>query len=405
MSKLPPSSRSAHVPPAILSLGFRPFFLAGALFAAAMIALWVPWFLGLIAVPSAFPPAAWHAHELLFGLMPAIIAGFLLTAVSNWTGRPPIAGWPLAGLLLIWLAGRLAVAASTHLDAWTTAALSVAFPLVLAAAVGREIVAAGNRRNLKIVAVLLGLAAADALFHYEIAEFGRTKLAHTLAISLVVTLLMIIAGRIVPAFTANWLKQTRPGEGPLPAAFGPFDAAVMILSGAALLGWALLPSLDASPWARPAIGAALLAAAAANLVRQARWTPHRTYAEPLLAILHVAYVFVPLGFLLSGLGVLRDDYDFATAGLHAWTSGAIATMMLAVMTRVSRGHTGRPLTAPFGTVVIYLAILIAAGARIGAGLHPELTTILLPIAGLTWIVAFAGFAILYGRILVRPRAT
>jgi uncharacterized protein involved in response to NO len=391
-------------PPAILSLGFRPFFLAGSLFAAILIALWVPWFLGLIAIPSAFPPTAWHAHELLFGFLPAIIAGFLLTAVPNWTGRSPICGWPLAILVLVWLAGRLAIAASTHLDPGTTAALSIAFPLALAAVIGREIVAAQNRRNLKIIVVLLGIAAADALFHYEIWQFGRTKFAHTLAVALIILLLMIIAGRIVPAFTTNWLKHNRPG-GALPAPFSPFDTAAMILSGAALLGWVALPLLEEeAPQARTVVGITLLAAAVANIVRQARWTPQRTFAEPLLAILHVAYLFVGIGFLLSGLAVLWDDYDFATAGLHAWTSGAIATMILAVMTRVSRGHTGRPLTAPASTVVLYAAVLVAAVARICAALHPELSMILLPTAGLTWIVAFAGFAGFYGRILLSPRS-
>lgn len=398
------SATSHRAPPAFLSLGFRPFFLIGALFAAVMIALWVPWFLGLISVPSAFPPAAWHAHELLFGFMPAIIAGFLLTAVPNWTGRPPVRGAPLLALVALWLAGRIAIAVSTHLDPGWTAALSVAFPIALALVVGRDIIAADNRRNLKVVAVLLGLAAADALFHYEIWQFGRTKFAHTLAVALALLLLMIVAGRIIPLFTSNWLMKNRPG-GALPATFGTFDMAAMILSGTALLGWVSLPLLDDAPWARPVVGTALIASGVANFVRQARWTPHRTFAEPLLAILHVAYVFVGVGFVLSGLGVLWDDYDFATGGLHAWTAGAIAVMMIAVMTRVSRGHTGRALTAPAGTVVLYAAILVAAVARICAGLHPELTTIFLPVAGLMWIAAFAGFALLYGRILMSPRVS
>lgn len=398
------SATSHRAPPAFLSLGFRPFFLIGALFAAVMIALWVPWFLGLISVPSAFPPAAWHAHELLFGFMPAIIAGFLLTAVPNWTGRPPVRGAPLLALVALWLAGRIAIAVSTHLDPGWTAALSVAFPIALALVVGRDIIAADNRRNLKVVAVLLGLAAADALFHYEIWQFGRTKFAHTLAVALALLLLMIVAGRIIPLFTSNWLMKNRPG-GALPATFGTFDMAAMILSGTALLGWVSLPLLDDGPWARPVVGTALIASGVANFVRQARWTPHRTFAEPLLAILHVAYVFVGVGFVLSGLGVLWDDYDFATGGLHAWTAGAIAVMMIAVMTRVSRGHTGRALTAPARTVVLYAAILVAAVARICAGLHPELTTIFLPVAGLMWIAAFAGFALLYGRILMSPRVS
>jgi uncharacterized protein involved in response to NO len=390
-------------PPTILSLGFRPFFLLGALFAAIMIALWVPWFLGLISVPSAFPPTAWHAHELLFGFMPAIIAGFLLTAVPNWTGRPPVAGWQLGGLVALWLAGRVAIALSTYLDPAVTAALSISFPIVLAAVIGREILAAKNRRNLKIVAVLLGLAITDALFHYEIGQFGRPKIAHTLAVALTLLLLMIIAGRILPFFTTNWLKQNRAGA--LPSAFGRFDIVAMLTSGTALLAWVALPQMEATaPWVRPLVGSVMIAAAAINFLRQARWTPHRTFAEPLLAILHIAYVFVGLGFLLIGLGVLRDNYEFATAGLHAWTSGAIGTMMLAIMTRVSRGHTGRALTAPVGTVALYVAILVAAGARIAAGLNPEFTFVLLPIAGVAWVVAFGGFAILYGSMLTSPRA-
>ncbi len=398
-----PSSDIPHrAVPAFLSLGFRPFFLFGALFAVILIALSVPWFLGLIAVPSAMPPVAWHAHELLLGLVPAIAAGTLLTAVPTSTGRRPIAGWPLAGLVLLWLAGRLAIAGSAHLDAGWTAALCVAFPLALAAVVGREIVAAGDRRRLAIVAAFVGLAAADLLFHWEIWQFGRTKLAHALALALVMVLMMTAAGRIVPTLTANWLQQNRPGA-PRPAAFGGFDAVILLVSGAALLGWALLPLFADVPGARSLTGALLLAAGAANLVRQARWQPHRTPAEPLLAILHVAYLFVGFGFLLLGLGVLRDNDEVAAAGLQAWTWGAIATLMLAVMTRVSLEQAGRPLAASAGTVLLYAAILVAAGTRIGAALYPELTPILLLAAGLAWIAAFGGFAVLYGFMLLTPR--
>lgn len=398
-----PSSDIPHrVVPAFLSLGFRPFFLFGALFAVILIALSVPWFLGLIAVPSAMPPVAWHAHELLLGLVPAIAAGTLLTAVPTSTGRRPIAGWPLASLVLLWLAGRLAIAGSAHLDAGWSAALCVAFPLALAAVVGRAIVAAGDRRHLAIVAALVGRAAADLLFHWEIWQFGRTKLAHALALALVMVLMMTAAGRIVPTLTANWLQQNRPGA-PRPAAFGGFDAVILLVSGAALLGWALLPLFADVPWTRSLTGALLLAAGAANLVRQARWQPHRTLPEPLLAILHVAYLFVGFGFLLLSLGVLRDNDEVAAAGLQAWTWGAIATLMLAVMTRVSLEQAGRPLAASAGPVLLYAAILVAAGTRIGAALYPELTPILLLAAGLAWIAAFGGFAVLYGRMLLTPR--
>lgn len=396
------TSHPPQSPPAVLSLGFRPFFLLGALFAVIMIALWVPWFLGFIAVPSAFPPVAWHAHELLFGFVPAIIAGFLLTAVPNWTGRRPIVGLSLAGLVLLWLAGRIAIALSAHVDPCVIATLSAAFPAVLAVVVGREIVLARNTRNLKVVGVLLGLAVADLLFHYEIWQFGRPRHAHTVAVALALLLVIVISGRIIPTFTANWLKANREGA-PLPPAFDRIDLAAVLLSGAALLGWMSVSFLDSVQWGRPLVAALMLGAAAANLLRQARWQPHRTGAEPLLAILHVAYAFVGLGFLLAGLGIAWGDYDFTTAGIHAWTVGAIGTMMIGVMTRVSRGHTGRPLTAPAGTVLLYALILIAAATRIVAGLYPQVTPMLLPLSGLAWVGAFGGFVVLYGRMLVSPR--
>lgn len=390
-------------PIAFLSLGFRPFFLFGALYAALLVALWVPWFLGIIAVPSAFPPVAWHAHELLFGFVPAIIAGFLLTAVPNWTRRAPIAGTGLALLLCVWIFGRLALAFSTHLDPSVTAAVCVAFPLALAIAIGHELVAARNWRNLKIVAILCGIAIADALFHYEIFVFGRTKFAHTGAVALVLMLVMIVAGRIVPLFTTNWLLQNRPGRAELPVSFNRWDVASMVLSGAALAAWVLLPLFDEVAWGVSATGSALVAAGIANVVRQARWVPQRTFGEPLLAILHVAYVFVGVGFVLTGLGVLWDDPGFASAGLHAWTTGALATMMIAVMTRVSRGHTGRRLTAPWSTVALYAVMLVAALTRIAVSLAPEHTMVLLPLSGAAWVFAFGGFAALYGPMLLRPR--
>ncbi|AHB48224.1 short-chain dehydrogenase [Hyphomicrobium nitrativorans NL23] len=392
-------------PLAFLSLGFRPFFLFGALYAALLVALWVPWFLGLIAVPSAFPPVAWHAHELLFGFVPAIIAGFLLTAVPNWTGRAPVAGTGLALLLFVWLLGRISIAFSGHLDPRVTAAVCVAFPLVLAAVIGREIVAARNWRNLKIVAVLCGIAIADALFHYEIFVFGRTKFAHTGALALVLMLVMIVAGRIIPLFTTNWLLQNRAVGGTLPVSFNRGDIVSMLLSGAALAAWVFLPLYDEVTWGIPAAGGMLTAAGIANLWRQVRWAPHRTFAEPLLAILHVAYAFVGIGFVLTGLGVLWDDAGFASAGLHAWTTGALATMMIAVMTRVSRGHTGRRLTAPWPTVVLYVAMLVAVVSRLIVSLAPEHTMVLLPLSGVAWVLAFGGFAILYGPMLARPRVT
>lgn len=386
--------------PAILSYGFRPFFLAGALYAALLIALWVPWFLGFLTVPSAFNPIAWHAHELLFGYVGAIIAGFLLTAIPNWTGRLPVAGVPLAGLFALWLVGRIAVGVSEWLDPVTTAVLTLMFPLVLIAVTAREIVAGRNWRNVKVIAAVAVFTAAQALFHYELWRFGWQRFGAPLAIAATVLLIIIIGGRIVPSFTLNWVKRANPGRAPVP--FNRFDRWVTIVSGAVLAAWVVQPAV---PETAPIVGGLLLATAGLTLWRQARWCPDRTLKEPLVAILHIGHVFVPLGFLFAGAAVLADDVGYASAAVHTWTVGAIGVMTLAVMTRASLGHTGRALTAGTGTTALYLLAIAAALVRASAGLAPQAASSLYTLSAALWCAAFLGFAVLYGPALLRPRET
>jgi uncharacterized protein involved in response to NO len=392
------SLQRAWAGPALFSYGFRPFFLFGALHAALMVGLWVPWYLGFVRVPSAFPPVVWHGHELLFGYVPAIVAGFLLTAVPNWTGRLPVVGWPLAGLFALWIGGRLAVAFSLALDPLVVALTTLAFPLALAGVMGREVVAGQNWRNLKVVIGVVVLALAQALFHYEVWRHGRSTYGDHLAVAATLVLIMIVGGRIVPSFTINWLKQNNPGS--LPAPFDRFDVVAMVIGVAALAAWVAGPAI---PEAGPVIAALLLVAGLAHFGRQLRWRPWRTFGEPLVAVLHVAYAFVPLGFVLAAIAVWSDGSPVATGATHAWTVGAIGLMTLAVMTRASRGHTGHPLTATGGTVAIYALVVAAAAARITAALVPETTFIALGLAGLAWIAAFALFAALYGPMLLRAR--
>ncbi|MFD1328947.1 NnrS family protein [Mycoplana ramosa] len=379
------------------SAGFRPFFLFGALQPALMMALWVPWFLGLSHLPSAMPPVAWHQHELMFGYVPAVIAGFLLTAVPNWTGRKPLSGLPLVLLFVLWLAGRGAIACSDWIGAATAMAVAAAFLPVLALIVLRELVLAGNRRNYKVVVALGALFAAELLFFYEVDRYGFAEFADRMAIGTIIMLVTIIGGRIIPAFTGNWLRQQNPGG--LPPSFDRFDMACMVLAFAALTCWLIAARIDALAW--PA-GMLMLAAGTAQFARQVRWAPLRTFAEPLVTVLHVAFFFVPAGFLLTGAALLSGDPGLRTAGVHAWTVGAIGGMTLAVMTRATRGHSGQMLHAPASTVLaIYVPILLAALARIGAALAPELTMVLLPLSGTCWIVAFLGFVVLYGPLLLR----
>lgn len=383
--------------PRFLSGGFRPFFLFGALHAAAMVGLWVPWFLGFLQVPSALSPVAWHQHELLFGFVPAIVAGFLLTAVPNWTGRPALTGRPLILVFLLWLAGRLAVALSGEIGLTAAAAVSLAFLPVLILLVLRELVAARNRRNYKVVAVLGLFFASALLFHAEFARYGRIEIAGRLAVAAIVLLIAIVGGRIVPTFTGNWLRRNAPGREPPP--FGRIDLAAMLVSGAALALWVAAARVEA---VSPAAGILCLAAGLAQLFRQLRWCPARTLREPLVAMLHVAFAFVPLGFLLTGAALPTGDAGLSAAGLHAWTSGAIGATTLAVMTRATRGHTGQPLHAPLSTVlVIYAPVVASALARIGAALLPAGTMLFLPLSVLLWVVAFLGYAILYGPLIFR----
>lgn len=385
--------------PTFFSYGFRPFFFSGAVSAALLVALWVPWFLGAIHLPSAFPPVAWHAHELLFGYVPAVIAGFLLTAVPNWTGRLPVVGRPLIALFAAWLAGRAAMVVSAGLDPLVVAATTLVFPLALAGTIAREIVAGRNWRNLKVLAVLAVLTLAQALFHLEVWRHGTPVHADRLAVGAIVLMVMIIGGRIVPSFTINWLKRENPGR--LPIGFTQFDKAAMVVAGLALAAWAVAPLHPLIE--RPA---ALLMAMAGVLhaVRLTRWAGDRTLREPLVTVLHVAYAFVPLGATFSAAALWTGDAGLRTAGVHAWTTGAIGLMTLAVMTRATRGHSGRPLEAPASTVAIYVAAFVAAAARIAAALMPDQAAPLLMIAGTAWVGAFGGFAAAYAPMVFGERA-
>lgn len=382
--------------PALFSYGFRPFFLSAAVLAVLLIGAWVPALFGTVILPGALPPVAWHQHELLFGFVPAVVAGFLLTAVPNWTGRLPVVGRPLIVLYALWIAGRLAILVSAHLHPATVATISLAFPVVLAATLAREIIVGGSLRNLKVLAGVGVLAAAQLLFHIEIARRGHALFADRLAVAAILMLIMIVGGRIVPSFTLNWLKRQNPGR--LPATFGRFDMAAMVLAGGALALWVLsagLPSLE------PAAGLAMLTAGGVQAVRLMRWAGDRTLGEPLVTVLHLGFAFVPVGFVLLGTGLLIGDAPLRSAGLHGWTTGAVGLMTLAVMTRATRGHTGQDLTAPPTTVIIYVLAFAAALLRIAVALAGPASLSLMGFAGLAWVGAFLLFAVVYGPALFK----
>jgi uncharacterized protein involved in response to NO len=377
---------------ALFSYGFRPFFLFAAIYAGAMIPLWLAVFSGDNRIPTAFAPRDWHVHEMLFGYVSAVIAGFLLTAVPNWTGRLPIQGVPLAILFSTWLAGRLAVTFSGFLGWQFALAIDPVFLLLLAAAAAREIVAGRKWNNLKVVGIVLLLALANIAFHLEAQLDGIAEYASRAGVALVVTLVCVIGGRIVPSFTRNWLARRRPGR--LPAPFGRFDAITMLIGVGAMVAWVAVPS-------GRFVAAALGVAGLFHFVRLVRWAGYRTFSDRLVLILHVAYAFVPVGFFLNALSCL--DLVLPSAGIHAWTGGAVGSMTIAVMTRASLGHTGQALSASISTQAVYAAVVIAALARICAALDPVYSVSLLTIAGIAWTGAFFGFALAYAPLLCRAR--
>jgi uncharacterized protein involved in response to NO len=381
--------------PAILAYGFRPFFFGGALWAALAMALWVPMLSGHLALPTAFDPVSWHAHEVLYGYLGAAIAGFLLTAVPNWTGRLPIVGWPLGALAALWLAGRVAVLTSAGLPPLVVAGLDVGFPVVLGTLLGREIVAGRNWRNLTVLGMLAVFAAGNALFHWEAARGVYAAQGVGLRLGLAAALMMIglIGGRIVPSFTRNWLVRRGPGRLPV-APMQRFDRGALLLLAAALVMWVAWP-------AHPATGAALLAVGLLHLARLARWAGERTGAEPLVAVLHLGYLFLPIGAVAMGAEILRPGLLGMAGAQHLWTSGAIGLMTLAVMTRATLGHTGQALSAGPGTVAIYAALVLAATLRVAAGAWPSAASLLYSLSGLAWIGAFGGFVAVYGGLLLR----
>jgi len=381
--------------PAVLSAGFRPFFLLGALWGATAIPLWLIVYGGSSALPTALDPTVWHVHEMVFGYGAAIVAGFLLTAIANWTGRPPLQGGPLAALVLLWAIGRAAVLLSAWIGASGAALLDLAFPAVFLGVVAREILAGRNWRNLPMLVALTLLLLGNLLVHLEALGLAATAAAgNRLGVATLLMLISFVGGRIIPSFTRNWLAKIRP-DASEPSPFGVLDRLALSLTGLALVLWVALPDEAPANWAALAAGLALG-------IRLLRWQGRATLREPLVWILHLGYGWLALGFLLQAVNGFVPLLPPTTA-LHALTVGGIGTMTLAMMTRVSLGHTGRPLTADAATVAIYSAVTLAALLRLLAPLGGSQYLLLLSLAGAAWSGAFGIFIVFYFRPLTRPR--
>lgn len=390
VSRAPIPRLRSYRGPAILSYGFRPFFLLGSIYAAFAVLIWIPVFMGEFTLPTAFAARDWHVHEMLYGYLPAIITGFLFTAIPNWTGRLPIQGKPLLFLVIVWILGRVAVTCSSEIGWFAATLIDAGFLALITAAAAREILAGNNRSNLKVVALVALLLAGNIAFHLEAHVYGVADYSIRVGIAVVVVLIVLIGGRIIPSFTRNWLARENPGRLPIP--FGRFDVAVVILSVVALFVWIVRP--EGAP-----TGVLLAGIGVLHLIRLGRWAGDRTLRDRLVLILHLGYAFIPAGFLLAAASAV--GFVPASAGLHAWMAGGAGIMTLAVMTRASLGHTGRALIASRWTQGIYAAVIIAALARVGAVIGPaESSTHLLHLAAFAWAFAFIGYAACFGPMLL-----
>lgn len=389
--------RRAYKGPLIFSFGFRPFFFSGAVFAGIAVPLWALMLSGLAPSPAgAIEPFRWHAHEMVFGYLSAVVAGFLLTAIPNWTGRLPVMGMPLAALFGVWLAGRIAVALAALgvLSPLSAAVIDLSFLVAMAGFAAREVVAGKNWRNLPVVGLLSVLGAANLLSYLPYWTDIRPMLGEHLALAGAAILISLIGGRITPSFTRNWLAKGM-GE-PFPASFGHADRAALALTVAAMFLWALLPEATVT-------GVLLALAGMAQLVRLSRWRGERTGNEPLVLILHVGYGWLVFAILALAASILAPQLITPMPALHALTAGAVGTMTLAVMTRATLGHTGRALTADRGTVAIYVLVNLGAALRVAAGWLPLDYVSVVTVAGMVWSAGFLLFAVKYGSYLLRPR--
>lgn len=378
--------------PVLFSYGFRPFFLAAALWAIGAMALWIAALILGLDLAGDYGAAHWHAHEMLFGFSSAVLGGFLLTAIPNWTGRLPVSGRPLAALFGLWIIGRVALLSSGIIGLPVAAAVEALFLPVLLLICAREVIVGRKWKDLKVIGGLIILSAANIWFHLSVLGNLDVDAAARLAIGAYTMLIMIVGGRIVPSFTRNWLNKVGRTDFPVP--YNRFDTAAILIGVAALGAWTFAP-------VHIVTAAIAVIACAFHTVRLLRWHGSPTWPEKLLFVLHAAYAFVPLGFLAISAGAIELLSDYPV--MHVLTVGVIAFMMLAVMTRATRGHTGRPLVGSTLTSASYIAIAGAALIRPLAEVLPEHYHHLIALSGALWIAAFVLFTLEYGPMLVRER--
>jgi uncharacterized protein involved in response to NO len=386
------AGRSAAV---LFSDGFRMFFPAAGVVAAMAVPLWTIVFLSGWSGDGALPVRLWHAHEMLFGYAIAALAGFLLTAMPNWTGTPAL-GHPGLGILFgLWVLGRMAMAASMVVESSVVAAVDVLFPAALAIYAGGVLWRAGNRRNLVIVAVIALIVFADAAFHLSLLDILPLSPSTALAavLNAFILLIALIGGRVVPAFTRNALA--RAGQATPIRSIRWLDILTLVTTAC------ILPIDLIAPESHGA-AAVTLVAALANTLRFLTWQTERTLGSPILWVLHLAYLWLIAGLYMKGLAASLPGLA-GLVWMHALAAGAIGSMTLAIMTRAALGHAGLPLHAAPATVAAYVLVSFGALARIVAPELPaEWFAPVLGAAGAAWSLAFILFLVVYVPICATP---
>ena len=375
----------------VFSLGFRPFFLLSAVFAVILMALWIPAFIGGRALSIYYGQIGWHSHEMIFGYTVGVIAGFLLTAVRNWTGRPTASGTSLAALLTLWLLGRILPFFSATIPAWSISIVDLAFLPALTVSIGLPLVRHGEKRNLLFLPLMLGLFLANLLVHLDLLGLlaGVARHGTFLGLYLIILLIVIMGGRVIPFFTERALPGAVIKRRPLIEWLAPLSVIAFIFSEL------LLPTSKVA-------GALAGLACIVNGIRVVSWYSHRYWQVPLLWVLHLGYGWIVVGFLLkaaASLGLIAAQFT-----IHAFTVGAIGVLTIGMMARVSLGHTARPLSVGYSMAVAFALVNIAAVLR---GLLPSIFPLwfsqLVLMSGVLWIAAFLMFVIVYAPILTQPR--
>lgn len=372
---------------------FRPFFLLAGAFAALILPVWLFTLAGFLGPVGYLDATTWHAHEMVFGFTMAVIAGFLLTAVGNWTGRETLVGRPLLGACALWVAGRVAMAMAGALPRGVPAAVDLAFVPVLVVAIARPLLATKSRRNFVMVAVLAALWSADLAVHLDALGVGHGwgRRALALAVDVVVLLMIVMAGRIVPMFTKN-------GTGIASVRGRP------ALDKAAVVAMATTLSLDVAT-TEPRIGGVAAGVTAALVVLRAwTWGSRHTSRVPLVWILHTGHAWIAIGLALRAAAAFTSAVPVVLA-THALTVGAIGALTLGMMSRVSLGHTGRALVSSRPVTTSFALVTLAALVRV-AGPLVDVAAYRASVfaAGILWTVAFSLFVVSHAHVLTRARA-